>query len=138
MVGQQGTSTLLSCEHDEIQQTLYAIDHIFVHLRTFAVHSRYGLTLSRLTLSRLTLSRLKLGRLKLRGGGLVAAGRMLCGNQDEAPGGRFRSGGRTEGVQDADDGNVGGQDSESNGCNDCEEDSERHEERDHDREILLY
>ena len=72
------------------------------------------------------------------GKSLVAAGLMLRGDQDEAPGSRFRPGGRTEGAQDADNGDVGGEDAEAHGCEDCKEDSERHEDRDHDREILLY
>jgi len=86
--------------------------HIFVHLSTFQMGSL--------------------------GEGLIAAGLILRGYQDEPPGSRFRPGGGTEGLQNANDGSVGGQDPESNGCENCEEDCEGHEERDHDREILFY
>ena len=70
---------------------------------------------------------------------LVAAGVVLRGNQDQARAARFRVLLRcaAEGVQDADDRGVCGENAEADGCDYGGEEEDGHYERDHDRPTLV-
>ena len=57
----------------------------------------------------------------------VAAGVVLCGNQDQAWAGRFRLLFAAEGVQEADDGGISGENAQANRGNDCGEEEDGHE-----------
>ena len=62
---------------------------------------------------------------------LIAAGVVLGRDQDQAWAGRFRLRVAAERVQDADDRDIGGQNTQANGRDDGDEEEDGHNERDH-------
>lgn len=67
---------------------------------------------------------------------LVAAGVVLRGDQDQARAARFRLRVAAEGVQDADDRDIGGENAQAHGCDYGDEEEYGHNERDHGRPTL--
>ena len=67
---------------------------------------------------------------------LVAAGLVLRRYQDQARAGRLRLRVAAKGVQDADDCSVRGENAQANGRDDCQEEDDGHNKRDHDRPTL--
>jgi hypothetical protein len=62
---------------------------------------------------------------------LVAAGVVLRRDQDQARTARLRLGIAAEGIQDADDRDIRGQNAQANGREDGDEEEDRHNKRDH-------
>jgi hypothetical protein len=63
---------------------------------------------------------------------------MLRGDQDQAWAGSLRLRVAAECVQDADDSNISGENTEANGSDDCDEEQDGHYERDHVRPTLRF
>lgn len=64
---------------------------------------------------------------------LVAAGVVLGGNEHQARASWLRLRIASEGLQDADDSDIGGENSEADGCEDGQEQNDGHKKRDHDQ-----